>query len=125
VGDHPDLFDIFFKREIIQKYSRGGMVDYTGPAWVDGTKTKPEAFLSAKDTANIAALRDTLSYIYSQSAIANNTPVSSTSNSTYSINVQVDSISSDYDVDKAIARVEEQITKASKYRNINIIKKSN
>jgi peptidoglycan hydrolase-like protein with peptidoglycan-binding domain len=35
----------------IAKYKAGGLVDFTGPAWVDGTKSKPEAFLSASDTA--------------------------------------------------------------------------
>ena len=34
----------------LPKYLHGGLVDFTGPAWVDGTKKKPEAFLSAKDT---------------------------------------------------------------------------
>jgi len=36
------------------------LVDYTGTAWVDGTTSRPEAFLDAEDTSNIAALRDTL-----------------------------------------------------------------
>ena len=35
----------------LKGYKTGGLVDFTGPAWVDGTKTKPEAFLSAEDTA--------------------------------------------------------------------------
>ena len=37
-------------------YAEGGIVDFTGPAWVDGSKTKPEAFLDPEDTANISAL---------------------------------------------------------------------
>jgi TP901 family phage tail tape measure protein len=36
--------------------AEGGLVDYTGLAWVDGSKTKPEAFLDAEDTANISML---------------------------------------------------------------------
>lgn len=32
-------------------FADGGLVNFTGPAWVDGTKSKPEAFLSAEDTA--------------------------------------------------------------------------
>lgn len=32
------------------QYDNGGLVDFTGPAWVDGTKAKPEAFLNAEDT---------------------------------------------------------------------------
>lgn len=34
-------------------YATGGLVDYTGPAWVDGTKNKPELMLNATDTANL------------------------------------------------------------------------
>lgn len=41
-------------------YKTGGYADYTGPAWVDGTKTKPEAFLNAKQTALFEQLRDNL-----------------------------------------------------------------
>lgn len=37
-------------------FAKGGLVNYTGPAWVDGTKSHPEAFLDAVDTANIASL---------------------------------------------------------------------
>lgn len=32
------------------QYDNGGLVDFTGPAWVDGTKAMPEAFLNAEDT---------------------------------------------------------------------------
>ena len=32
-------------------YKQGGIIDFTGPAWVDGSKTKPERVLSAKQTA--------------------------------------------------------------------------
>lgn len=34
-------------------YATGGLVDYTGPAWVDGTKNKPELMLNATDTENL------------------------------------------------------------------------
>ena len=35
-------------------YSQGGLVDYTGPAIVHGSPSKPEAFLNAKQTAMIS-----------------------------------------------------------------------
>lgn len=31
-----------------QRYAKGGIIDYTGPAWVDGSKSKPERILSAE-----------------------------------------------------------------------------
>ena len=44
----------------IPKNANGGLVDYTGLAWVDGTTTNPEAFLSADDTKNMRLLLDAL-----------------------------------------------------------------
>ena len=43
-----------------KKFKSGGLVDYTGIAQVDGTPMKPESFLNADDTQNMADLRDTL-----------------------------------------------------------------
>ena len=37
----------------IFKYSTGGLIDYTGPAWVDGTSEKPELMLNASDTSKL------------------------------------------------------------------------
>ena len=34
----------------LKKYKQGGLIDYTGLAWVDGSKTKPESILSAEQT---------------------------------------------------------------------------
>ena len=35
----------------LPKFKQGGLIDFTGPAWVDGSKSKPESILSAEDTA--------------------------------------------------------------------------
>lgn len=77
-------------------YASGGMVDYTGPAWVDGTKTKPEAFLSPYQTEQIAALAGALDKNAVNSASTN-------SNVTFgSINFNVASMSSAADGKKAL-----------------------
>lgn len=44
-------------------YLHGGLADFTGLAWMDGTKSKPEAVLDAEDTENFIALRDVLSQL--------------------------------------------------------------
>ena len=49
--------------KVEKAYAQGGLVDFTGPAWVDGSKTKPEAFLSAEDTAAMRAFLDAFSMI--------------------------------------------------------------
>ena len=121
-------------------YAQGGMVDYTGPAWVDGSKSKPEAFLDPEDTQNIAELTailssrksssvpfaremisaassfgnilyPTLNSIPTSSNISN---ISTTNNSTATstnveVHINVDSISSDYDVEQMLNVVEQRI----------------
>lgn len=48
------------KNEVLTKYASGGLVDYTGPAWVDGTPNKPELVLNHRDTANFIELKEFL-----------------------------------------------------------------
>ena len=43
------------KTDKVYGYATGGIADFTGPAWLDGTKSKPELVLSASDTQNILA----------------------------------------------------------------------
>ena len=77
-------------------YASGGMVDYTGPAWVDGNKTHPEAFLSAYQTEQIGALAKSLDPSTVNNATTN-------SNITFgSINFNVASMSSAADGKKAL-----------------------
>ena len=44
-------------RRGVKAYKNGGLVDFTGPAWLDGTKSKPEMVLNAEQTK---MLRDQL-----------------------------------------------------------------
>ena len=77
-------------------YKSGGYVDYTGPAWVDGNKTHPEAFLSAYQTEQIGALAKSLDPSTVNNATTN-------SNVTFgSINFNVASMSSAADGKKAL-----------------------
>lgn len=50
----------WFNLSDLTAYKKGGYVNFTGPAWVDGTNNSPEAFLNAKQTALFETLRDAL-----------------------------------------------------------------
>ena len=50
----------WFKKSDIKAYKNGGLVDYTGLAWMDGTKSNPETVLDAEDTRNLINLTDAL-----------------------------------------------------------------
>ena len=64
---------------INKKYASGGYVDYTGLAWVDGTPSKPETFLSNADTnllANFLKAAHSLELGLSSSSSVRNSTIS-------------------------------------------------
>lgn len=107
-------------------FAQGGMVDFTGPAWVDGTKSRPEAFLNADDTKRIGEAAKLLSDLplldnpRTQTNEISNTNVGDT---TFEIHINVENISSDYDVDQAVERVKQDIADAAQYAGSNVILK--
>lgn len=92
-------------------FKTGGLADFTGPAWLDGTKTKPELVLNAKDTVNFLELTKVLRQNVQQSGTGN-TP------SNIYFNIQA-SLSSDYDVDKMYKRLKEKASSEMGRVNIN------
>ena len=101
------------------KFATGGLANYTGPAWLDGTPTKPELVLNSTDTKNFIALKDVLS-----KAIGSTNAVENTyGNATYEININVDHLNNDYDVDKVVERVKKKIVQDSSYRNVTQVRK--
>ena len=107
-------------QRMFSQYKTGGMVDYTGPAWVDGTKSKPEAFLSAADTANIAKLRDILSKVFESNSSSSNTSGQNQNigDTYYEFHINVDELSDDYSAKDMMADMEKYIIQKSNYRNV-------
>ena len=101
-------------------FKNGGLVDFTGPAWVDGTSSNPEAFLDAQDTHNFAQLKDILASLLRTDRFKAN-EVTTARGGDCTIYVTVDQIASDYDVDEAVARIKQEIMSGSAYRNINLV----
>lgn len=100
------------------KYATGGLVDYTGPAWVDGTKSKPEAFLNANQTSLIGSFAKSLERL---SGTTSGTTFQGIGDCT--IDITIGSIGKDYDIDQAIAKVKDEIVRSTEYRNVNILKR--
>lgn len=100
------------------KFKTGGLADYTGLAWLDGTPSKPEMVLNPRDTENFIQLKDILSDVMKSSSTVNNS-----GDNYYDINIRVDQLASDYDVDRLADRIKKQIVKDSNYRNVNAVKR--
>lgn len=101
----------------LKKYASGGIADFTGLAWLDGTKSKPEIVLNSKDTENFIVLKDILSDILrgGSSQMKNN------GDNYYDFHITVEQIANDYDVEKMIQKIKDEIHKDSTYRNVNSI----
>ena len=103
----------------VKKFAAGGLASYTGPAWLDGTPSKPELVLNPTDTKNFLMLKDILaSAMSSMGEVSNNYG----GNATYEININVDKIEKDYDVDRVAERVKKIIVKDSGYRNVTQVR---
>lgn len=104
-------------------YSDGGYVDYTGLAMVHGTPNKPEAFLSADDTARIGEAAKLLADlpIFNATSNAENAVSTNIGDTSIEIHINVESISDDYDVDQMIERVKQDIVDVAKPIGTSVI----
>ena len=97
-------------------FKTGGLADFTGPAWLDGTKTHPEIVLNARDTANFLELRDILR---DMNLISDRK--TSGGDNYFEIHIEVDTLSNDYDVEQVADKVKRIINDDARYRNTNAI----
>lgn len=103
------------------QYKTGGLADFTGPAWLDGTKTRPELVLNQRDTQNFIQLKDILSSIMSRNFSSTSTSTENNGDITYDIDINVETMSSDYDVEQVASKVKSMIVDNARYRNNNAI----
>ena len=107
-----------------KKYASGGLVDYTGPAWVDGSTSRPEAFLSPSDTENIAKLRDVLATLFTtqnRSNLSSEEVKNGTYN--YEIHIEVERAQTEKDVENLMILMEKKINEISRGNGITAVKR--
>lgn len=104
----------------LQAYKTGGLATQTGLAWLDGTKSRPELVLNARDTENFIQLKDVLSSLLRGGSTTNNTTTSG--DNYFNITVQAE-IANDYDVDRLTKKIKDEIYKDGSYRGVNVIRK--
>lgn len=105
------------------KFASGGLVDFTGPAWVDGTPSKPEAFLSARDTENMRAMLDAFNYVRVASPfVPSSSMLSSNNTQVGDINITINQaeLKDDADFDEVARRVGQAFTKELSKQGLNL-----
>ena len=104
----------------VKQYKTGGLADFTGPAWLDGTKARPEMVLNAKDTQNFLALRDILAEILAEQYTPTKQETKQGDNY-FDIEINVERLESDYDVETLAEKIRGIIYDDAMYRNVNAI----
>lgn len=109
----------WFRKKDLTAYKTGGIADFTGPAWLDGTKSSPELILNARDTENFIALKDILSSVMNKKGLSNN--AQSVGDMYFNIDINVDELSNDYDVEDLSKKIKQELTDSAMYRNVNLV----
>lgn len=99
------------------KFATGGLTSKTGLAWLDGTTNEPEYVLNARQTEAFLHLSEVLPNMFSNT----NSSTITNGNVYLEITMNVGEIGNDYDVDRLVDRVKQDIYDASTYRNVNIV----
>jgi hypothetical protein len=105
--------------EKFTEFKTGGIADFTGPAWLDGTKSRPELVLNARDTQNFIQLKDVLAEIMDKGGMSDNS--TSNGDNYFDIQINVEDISDDYDVEQLANKIRSMIYEDATYRNVNTI----
>jgi hypothetical protein len=99
------------------QFKTGGLADFTGPAWLDGTKSRPEYVLNAAQTERFFSLVDVLEGIDT-----NNTSVgASGGDNHFEIEINVDKLENDYDVEQLADKIRRMMYDDASYRNVKAI----
>lgn len=98
------------------RYKTGGLADFTGPAWLDGTPSRPEYVLSAAQTERFFSLIDVL-----ESYDADKKKAQNTGDNYFDISINVEKIEDDYDVEQMANKIRSMIYEDATYRNVNAI----
>jgi hypothetical protein len=106
-----------FSLMVATKYKTGGLADFTGPAWLDGTPSRPEYVLNAAQTEKFFSLIDILEHYDTGSK-----DKKSSGDNYFDIEINVEKIEDDYDVEQIADKIRRMICEDATYRNVNAIK---
>lgn len=91
-------------------FATGGLADYTGPAWVDGSYSKPELVLNADDTKNILSAVSQMREVVKMKM----------QNMNGNLGRQTDGVTSKTVVNKDIQQVEQSVQIDATFPNVSV-----
>ena len=122
IGPTYDAFSNIQKLIIKGPDAEGGLVDYTGLAWVDGSMQRPESFLDATDTELLRSMLDSYNFIKTSPYMSHVDTSKYTNTNVGDINITINKaeINSDTDVDNLAKRVGQAFTKELQRNGLNL-----
>ena len=118
----------------LTRYANGGLVDFTGPAYVDGSPSKPEAFLNAEQTKlfkeqifsnskySLVGAIEALNNLWSNIGNSRVATQSSIDMSGMTIKLETGTISNDYDARRAGQQIFDEMVKMARKTGTMTIK---
>ena len=101
-------------------FADGGLVDFTGPAWVDGSHSSPEAFLSPEDTERIGRAAQLLADLPLLSSAFDGSSVNN-GESLIEVHINIEKIGDEVDLDNALDKMKTAIWEASNPAGSSVI----
>lgn len=108
---------------IVGPNAEGGLIDYTGLAWVDGSMNSPESFLDAEDTASLREILDVFKYIATPSAMTLSDKwfgANSTTIGDINITINQADLSSDMDIEETAREIGRAFTRQLERNGLNL-----
>ena len=103
-----------------QAFATGGLADFTGPAWLDGTKAKPEYVLNAAQTERFFTLVDVLDSLKS---FGGNKSNQISGDNIVDIDINIETVKEEADVDMLAEKVQRAIVTSAQYRNNSFVQR--
>ena len=101
-------------------FKTGGLANFTGPAWLDGTRSKPEYILNASQTQAFLSLVDVLEHF------RGNFKTGSSENfgdSIIDIDINIETVKEEADIDMLTEKLQKAIVSSAQYRNNTFIQR--
>jgi hypothetical protein len=116
-NDYYGLINAYLsKLRTFPEFKTGGLADFTGPAWLDGTKARPEYILNSDQTERFFSLVDILEGFDSKGDTTEKG-----GDNYFDIKINVDKLENDYDIEQMANKIRRMIADDATYRNVNAI----
>ena len=109
----------YLSQIIFLPFKTGGLASFTGPAWLDGTKSNPEYVLNAQQTKAFLSLVDILEHFNG----SGRTSSENYGDNIIDVDINIETVKEEADIDMLAEKLQRAIVTSAQYRNNTFIKR--